>query len=232
MKHAHLLFFALSICLLPACGQGQSNTVAIDRPASTNTDVQPVSAYIATHKLEQYAVATFAGGCFWCTEAAFEQIKGIKDVVSGYSGGAEQYPSYQEVSDRKTGHAEGVQIFYDPAEISFQTLLEIFFVAHDPTQYHQQGPDVGPQYRSAIFYHDETQRAQSQAYMEKLAKSGKFDKPIVTELNAYEEFWVAEGYHQNYCKNNPSNPYVLRISLPKVRKVSEVFKPLVRENQK
>ncbi len=198
--------------------------------APKNTDVQPISEYIAGKGYEQYAVATFAGGCFWCTEAAFERIRGVADVISGYSGGEEKYPTYEEVGRGNTSHAESIIIYYDPAMIDYETLLDIFFVAHDPTQLNRQGPDVGPQYRSAIFYHNEDQKAAAESKIAKLEASDEFDKPIVTELSPYSEFWVAEAYHQDYYEAHPENPYMQRISRPKVEKVEKKFSGLLKRN--
>lgn len=195
-------------------------------------DVQRISDYVAGMGYDQYAVATFAGGCFWCTEAAFERIRGVVDVISGYSGGTEDYPSYEQVGAGRTSHAESIQIYYDSSVVSFETLLDVFFVAHDPTQLNRQGPDVGKQYRSAIFYHNETQKQTAKTAMKKLGDSGKFDDPIVTELAPFKEFWTAEGYHQDYYPNHPENPYVQRVSKPKVEKVEKAFKAILKEAYK
>jgi peptide-methionine (S)-S-oxide reductase len=156
IRYTMVLTLFMSIVVL-SCSNGQ-------KPGQSS-DVQKISDYVAGKGYEKYAVATFAGGCFWCTEASFERIEGVVDVISGYSGGEKTYPTYKEVSYGRTDHAEAIQIFYDPAMISFDKLLEIFFVAHDPTTLNRQGPDVGPQYRSEIFYHDQEQKEISEAYM-------------------------------------------------------------------
>lgn len=211
----------LSLCLfIFGCTNAQKS--------SPKTDVQKISDYITGKGYEKYGVATFAGGCFWCTEASFERIEGVIDVISGYSGGEKAYPTYEEVSYKKTKHAEAIQIYYDQDKINYETLLEIFFVAHDPTTLNRQGPDIGPQYRSAIYYHDDTQKQQTEAIIAKLNKSGKFKDPIVTEVAAYDEFWTAEGYHQDYYEYNPGNPYIQRISKPKVEKVKKTFAALLK----
>lgn len=204
-----------------ACSNGQ-------QPVKSS-DVQKISDYVDGKGYDKYEVATFAGGCFWCTEASFERIEGVVDVISGYSGGEKEYPTYKEVSYNRTKHAEAIQIYYDPAAISFDKLLEIFFVAHDPTTLNRQGPDVGPQYRSEIFFHDKTQKEKSKAYMEKLDASGKFKDPIVTKLTKYDEFWTAEGYHQDYYEHNPQSTYIQRISRPKVEKVMKTFPELLKK---
>ena len=151
--------------------------------------------------------ATFAGGCFWCVEAVFDRVQGVHEAVSGYAGGSEDDANYQDVSYGRTEHAETVQIYYDPEIISYQELLEIFMATHDPTQLNRQGPDIGKQYRSAIFYHDEEQKELAQKYMRALSGSGKFDMPIVTQLNKYDAFYIAEDYHQDYYDNKGGVPY-------------------------
>ena len=168
-------------------------------------------------------VATFAGGCFWCTEAVFERVEGVKDVVSGYTGGKEDNPTYQQVSYGRTTHAEGIQISYDPKVISYQELLDIFFATHDPTQLNRQGPDVGEQYRTAVFYHSAAQKEAVIQTIKKLNNSGKYDKKIVTQVEPYDKFWLAEDYHQNYYELNPGNPYILNVAVPKVKKLKKLF---------
>lgn len=220
IRYTMVLTLFMSIVVL-SCSNGQQ--------PGQSSDVQKISDYVAEKGYEKYAVATFAGGCFWCTEASFERIEGVVDVISGYSGGEKAYPTYKAVSYGRTKHAEAIQIFYDPAVISFDKLLEIFFVAHDPTTLNRQGPDVGPQYRSEIFYHDQEQKEKSEAYMKKLDASEKFKKPIVTKLSQYKEFWTAEGYHQDYYEHNPQNPYIQRVSRPKVEKVVKTFSSILKE---
>jgi len=180
---------------------------------------------------DQYSdldTATLAGGCFWCIEASFEQIEGVREVVSGYSGGEEPNPSYTKVSRGATGHAEAVQIMYDPEIIDFETILDIFFVAHDPTQLNRQGPDVGKQYRSAIFYHNKQQKEITQRVIKKLEDQEVFSKPIVTQVGPLDSFWVAERYHQDYAERNPNDRYIQSVSLPKVKKVSKTFPELIK----
>jgi len=175
--------------------------------------------------------ATLAGGCFWCMEGAFQQIKGIKAVISGYSGGKEPNPGYRQVGSGETGHAESIQIYYDPLEISYETLLDIFFVAHDPTQLNRQGPDVGPQYRSAVFYHNEKQKKAAEEKILQL-QGAAFAEKIVTELSPYRGFWPAEDYHQNYEMLHPENPYVQKVSRPRIEKVRESFPELLKDTKK
>jgi peptide-methionine (S)-S-oxide reductase len=168
--------------------------------------------------------ATFASGCFWCTEAFFQELKGVQSVSSGYSGGAVKNPTYTDVCSGKTGHAEACQIVYDPSVITFVDLLEIFWKTHDPTTLNRQGHDEGTQYRSAIFYHNAEQKAIAEKYKKELDASGAFTKPIVTEITAYTNFYVAENYHQDYFALNGSAPYCQMVIQPKVDKFKKVFK--------
>jgi peptide-methionine (S)-S-oxide reductase len=173
--------------------------------------------------------ATFGCGCFWCAEAIFQQLKGVKSVVSGYSGGHVPNPSYEEVCTGTTGHAESVQITYDPHEITYADLLEVFWRTHDPTTLNRQGPDVGPQYRSAIFYHDAGQKELAEHYRAKLDAAHVFDGPIVTEIVPFRAFYPAEDYHQDFFNNHPRQPYCTAIIGPKVEKVREVFRDRLKE---
>ncbi|KOF01396.1 peptide methionine sulfoxide reductase [Roseivirga seohaensis subsp. aquiponti] len=174
-------------------------------------------------------IATFAGGCFWCTEAVFERVNGVKNVVSGYTGGKENNPTYEDVSYGRSTHAEAIQIYYDPKVISYQELLEVFFYTHDPTQVNRQGPDVGTQYRTEVFYHDENQKKLATDYISKLNQTGKYNKPIATKVTEYTKFWLAEDYHQNYYELNPGNPYIINIAVPKVNKLKEHFPNLIKK---
>ena len=167
--------------------------------------------------------ATFGSGCFWCTEAVFQDLAGVESVVSGYAGGHIKNPAYREVCEGRTGHAEVVQITYDPEVISFETLLEVFWKTHDPTTLNRQGNDVGTQYRSVIYYHDEEQKELAQQYKDKLNASGAFSNPIVTEISLMDTFYAAEAYHQNYFKNNPGQGYCSFVIRPKVDKFKQVF---------
>jgi peptide-methionine (S)-S-oxide reductase len=176
--------------------------------------------------------ATFANGCFWCTEAIFEQLDGVISATSGYSGGATKNPTYKEVCSGETGHAECLQIVYDPSKISFDELLEVFWQTHDPTTLNRQGADVGTQYRSAIFYHNNEQKEKAEKYKAELNKSGAFDKPIVTEIAPFTVFYPAEGYHQQYFENNEgNNPYCTIVIRPKVDKFRKVFKDKLKKGE-
>jgi peptide-methionine (S)-S-oxide reductase len=219
-----LIFTLLFSITTVGCSQQEVKTT---KPKKKGT--KSISEYIKKDKYQDYKVATFAGGCFWCTEAAFERIEGVEDVISGYSGGKTERPTYKEVGAGSTGHAEAIIIYYDPEVVSFQTLLDVFFVAHDPTTLNRQGPDYGTAYRSAIYYHDDTQKELAEKTIKKIDDSGKLGKPIVTEVSHYTEFWVAEDYHQDYYELNPNQPYVKSVSRPKVEKVEKSFASILKE---
>ncbi len=169
------------------------------------------------------SVATLAGGCFWCLEAVFERLEGVESVTSGYSGGSVANPTYGQVGTGRTGHAETVQVVFEPGAISFRELLGVFFTIHDPTTLNRQGADVGPQYRSAIFYHDEEQRATAQSMIEELESESVWPAPIVTEITPFTEFYVAEDYHQEYYRKNPGQAYCQVVIAPKVAKLRQRF---------
>jgi len=168
--------------------------------------------------------ATFGGGCFWCTDAVFQQLKGVHAVASGYSGGSVKNPTYEQVCTGTTGHAEATQITYDPKLISFPDLLEVFWRTHNPTTPNRQGNDVGPQYRSAIFYHTPEQKTLAEQYKRKLDASGVFEAPIVTEITAFSAFYPAEAHHQNFYLDNPRQAYCVAVIGPKLEKFRKVFK--------
>jgi peptide-methionine (S)-S-oxide reductase len=167
--------------------------------------------------------ATLAGGCFWCTEAVFDDLKGVEDVVSGYSGGHAENPTYREVCDGGTGHAEVIQIRFDPNELSFNDLLKVFFTVHDPTTLNRQGNDIGSQYRSAIFYHSDEQKRAAEDVIGEITKEAVYDSPIVTEVKPFDKFYPAEDYHQEYYSNNPNQPYCTAVVAPKVAKFRQKF---------
>ena len=168
-------------------------------------------------------LATLAGGCFWCLEAVYNELRGVESVVSGYAGGEVPNPTYEAVCSETTGHAEVVQIAFDPDAMSFRELLEVFFTIHDPTTLNRQGNDVGTQYRSAIFYHDEEQRLISEDVIEEMTVAGLWDDPIVTEVTALDAFYEAEEYHQRYFEKNPFQPYCFVVVRPKVSKFRKKF---------
>lgn len=172
---------------------------------------------------KQTELATFAGGCFWCIESAYNAINGVNSALSGYMDGHLENPSYQDICTGHSGHAEVVQVSFDPNVISYETLLEVFFSLHDPTQLNRQGNDVGSQYRSAIFFHNVQQQVLAQAKIEQLTKQGVWSQQIVTEVKAADIFYCAEDYHQDYVSNNPQNPYCQMLVLPKLAKFKSKF---------
>lgn len=216
--------------LLFACGSRPEPATAVSKPSTVKAgdtfpenlgpdgvvDIATVDAPLRQRGL---AEATFAGGCFWCTEAIFERVKGVEAVYSGYAGGSVENPSYELVCTGTTDHAEAVQVYYDSTVIDYHTLLDVFFAAHDPTQLNRQGPDVGTQYRSAIFYHNEQQRQIAGAFLDSVRTSGVFARPVVTELGPLNAFYKAEAYHQNYLEHHYNDGgYISSITRPKVEK--------------
>jgi peptide-methionine (S)-S-oxide reductase len=196
----------------------------------------PKGRHLAPHEFPDPAIDTardpgdgprtaiLAGGCFWCVEAVLKEIDGVLEVISGYSGGTAQTADYKTVCSGRTGHAEVVQVRFDPARVSYGQLLKVFFsVAHDPTQLNRQGGDQGTQYRSAIFYEDEEQKRVAEAYIRQLDTAGAYDQPIVTEVSPLEAFYAAEAYHQDYASRNPMQPYVMSTAAPKVAKLRQHF---------
>jgi peptide-methionine (S)-S-oxide reductase len=173
---------------------------------------------------KSYELATFGSGCFWCTEAVFKEFPGVQSVVSGYSGGQTADPTYEQVCSGRTGHAEVVQITYDPAKLSYDELLEVFFKTHDPTTMNRQGHDVGTQYRSVIFCHNDAQRQAAEAAIAGLDEAGVFPSPVVTQVSRFERFYPAEGYHQDYFTRNPQQAYCAAVIRPKVDKFRAVFR--------
>lgn len=174
-------------------------------------------------KSAKLEMATLASGCFWCTEAVFSIVKGVEKVEPGYTGGSKPNPTYEEVSTGTTGHAEAVQVTYNPKVISFKEILQIFFATHDPTTMNRQGPDVGTQYRSVIFYHDEAQKTVAEATIEELNKEGIWDKPIVTRVEPFTIFFKAEEYHKDYFKRHPESAYCQQVITPKIVKLQQRF---------
>jgi peptide-methionine (S)-S-oxide reductase len=171
--------------------------------------------------------AVFAGGCFWCTEAVYQQLRGVSSVVPGYSGGSIENPTYEQVSSGTTGHAEAIQFSYDPEQISYHDLLEVLFATHDPTTLNRQGNDVGPQYRSVIFYANDEQKQQAEAMVRELTEAQTFSAPIVTTIEPLREFYVAEDYHKNYYERNSGAPYCQVVISPKLKKLKEKFASLL-----
>ena len=207
----------VAVSLLAVCSMVEAAVVVLPDPVS--------DAPLAAKSSSQTAV--FAGGCFWGIEAVFEHVKGVTQAVSGYSGGTAETADYQKVSAGRTAHAEVVQVTYDPSKVSYGQLLKVFFsVAHDPTQLNRQGPDTGPQYRSAIFTVDAAQQRAAQAYIAQLQAAKSFPRPIVTQVVALKAFYVAEPYHQDYVVHHPDQPYIIYNDLPKVAALKKQFPQL------
>jgi len=206
-----LFILALSFCF--ACGDS-----AVSQENKKGTKV--MTSQVSTEGLE---LATFGNGCFWCTEAIFQNIDGVEKVESGYSGGKVKNPTYEQVCSGLTGHAEVIQLTYDPKKVTYDELLEIFWGTHDPTTLNRQGNDVGTQYRSVVFYHDAQQQQLAETYKQKLDKSEAFENPIVTEITPAGKFYKAEDYHQNYYNLNGNAPYCSFIIQPKLEKFKKVF---------
>lgn len=212
MRLAYFLFF-LSTSFVYGCNSGEQS--------SSTTEYSPVA--ISDQQRERLDTAYFASGCFWCTEAVFERVEGVVDVVSGYTGGKQSNPTYQQVSAGSTDHAEAVRVVYDPEAVNYKELVEIFYASHDPTQLNRQGPDIGKQYRSGIFYRNNEEKATAEAVTKQLTDAGKYNKPIVTEITKYSKFWIAEDYHQNYYEIHPNDGYIRSVSRPKVEKFMKEY---------
>ena len=218
-----------SVALLLAVGLAGALWSLPGRTAERATVVPPPAADAASTGEESQTVV-LAGGCFWGVQAVFQHVKGVTKAVSGYAGGAKDTARYQVVSSGTTGHAESVQITFDPRQISYGRILQIYFsVAHDPTQLNRQGPDEGTQYRSAIFFANPEQQQIAQAYIAQLDKAKAFKQPIVTQLTAFSAFYPAEAYHQDYATMHPENPYIYYNDLPKVENLKKLFPDLYRE---
>lgn len=201
------------------------NSAGVSANAAVGNRVQIVETTASNAKGEQTAV--FAGGCFWGIEAVFERVKGVTDATSGYSGGTAKTANYKTVGAGKSTHAEAVKITFDSSKVSYRQLLEVFYkVAHDPTTLNRQGPDIGTQYRSAIFYADAEQKRIAQSYIDELTKSKTFARPIVTQVVALNSFYKAEDYHQNYLDKNPDQPYIIAHDLPKIESLRQQFPDL------
>jgi len=188
----------------------------------------PPSAEKSTKNLEDLSTAYFASGCFWCVEAVYESVKGVEEAVSGYEGGHTDNPTYRAIGTGKTGHAEAVEVYYDPEVVSYNTLLKVFFGSGDPTTLNKQGPDRGTQYRSIIFYKNEEEKMQAEKMIAQKTADKVFDNPIITEVIPHSKFYKAEDYHQDYEKLNPTNPYVRSVSIPRLKRFQAKFPELLK----
>ena len=227
MKILRIPFLASILLISASCQPKNSNT--------TKTVAQEASPEITTKvmltadDLQQYETAYFASGCFWCVEAIFESVKGVKEVYSGYAGGEEKNPTYEEVAYGRTGHAESVEVFYDPKVISFTQLVQVFFGSHDPTSLNRQGPDRGAQYRSVAFYKNAEQQKIIQDYIALLESEKVYNRPIVTQVAPFETFYKAEEYHQDFERRNPYNSYIRNVSIPRLNRFKKNFGSYLKE---
>ena len=219
-------FFQFSFLIL-LFTSSQCSTAQTSEQSSMKAD-KIASTSEKKAKLDAYSTAYFASGCFWCVEAVFESVEGVAEVFSGYSGGSADNANYSAVSSGRTKHAEAVEVYYDPSVVTYETLLKVFFGSHDPTTLNRQGPDAGPQYRSAIFYTSAEEKEQAESYIQSLLDEGTFDK-ITTEVAPFEAFYVAEEYHQDYEKKNPNQPYVRSVSIPRLNKFLKKYPELLKE---
>lgn len=219
MKFLLLNFFSLVVL---ACGNQTTQSNPATKPEIANAE--PVEVAMENGMQKAY----FASGCFWCVEAIYESIEGVDEVISGYSGGHTKNPTYEESNTGKTGHAEAVEVIYDPEVVSFKTLVEVYYGSQNPTQVNGQGPDMGSQYRSIIFYQNEAQKKTIEEVKAEVAKD--YDKPLAAEILPFQKFWKAEEYHQDYEKNNPRNPYIQNVSIPRLNRFKEKFPELLKQD--
>ena len=216
MKHKQLILLLLPFFFLSYC-----------TPKTQHRGEMPEK--LSQAELDKLSKAYFASGCFWCVEAIFEEVKGVKEAVSGYSGGKIKDPTYEQVSSGATRHAEAVEVYYDPAEVDFATLVRVFFGSHDPTTPNRQGPDRGPQYRSVVFYQNAAEEAETRKEIKELESSGEFPEgSIVTEVVPFEVFYDAEDYHQDYERKHPNNPYIQGVSIPRLKRFQKKFPELLK----
>lgn len=199
--------------------------------STQGTDSQPTITDQPEKDLSGFSVAYFASGCFWCVEAVYESVEGVEEAISGYAGGNTVDPTYEEVGTQKTGHAETVAVYYDAEVVDFETLLTVYYASQDPTQVNGQGPDRGSAYRSIIFYQNEEERVQAQAKKDALDASAAYDAPIATEILAFEAFYEAEDYHQNYERLNPNHPYVRAVSVPRLKRFQAKHPELLKKGE-
>lgn len=223
MKTIHIVLPFLIILSLSSCGQKQGF------PSSKSSAAVSAAVNIPPAELAKYHKAVFAAGCFWCEEAVFESIQGVAEVISGYAGGTTKNPTYEQTGTGTTGHAESIEVYYDTTVIDYKTLLRVYFASGDLTQVNGQGPDIGSQYRSVIFYKNPVEKALVENYIATLNISKKYKRPISVDVVPFTEFWVAEDYHQNYVPQHPENPYVQNESIPRLKRaqaqLSDLLKP-------
>ncbi|MBU2899656.1 peptide-methionine (S)-S-oxide reductase MsrA [Maribacter dokdonensis] len=233
MKLLQIVLLAGASLIATSCqSKNKKNTISENTPAKeTQEEEMYEEVKLSPQQLSKYETAYFASGCFWCVEAIFESVKGVKEVVSGYAGGEQKNPTYEEVGYGKTDHAEAVEVYYDPKVISFTQLVQVFFGSHDPTQLNRQGPDRGRQYRSIAFYKNEDEKKIIESYIQALVDNKVYDNDsITTEVTPYTVFYKAESYHQDYEKNNPNNSYIRNVSIPRLNRFKANFGDYLKEN--
>ncbi|WP_047245955.1 peptide-methionine (S)-S-oxide reductase MsrA [Maribacter thermophilus] len=226
-------FTIISITLLfvTSCQSKTKNTKIAEEDAVVANATSPETVKLTPQQLSKYETAYFASGCFWCVEAIFESVKGVKEVISGYAGGKEENPTYEMVGRGKTSHAEAVEVYYDPKVISFTALVQVFFGSHDPTTLNRQGPDKGPQYRSIAFYKNDKEKKIIESYIQALKDQNVYDgATITTEVTPFTKFYKAEDYHQDYERNHPNNPYIQNVSIPRLNRFKQNFGDFLKED--
>ncbi|MGB7395074.1 MAG: peptide-methionine (S)-S-oxide reductase MsrA [Pricia sp.] len=226
MNTFKISFMVLALILTTAC---QSSTKKKAEAPAQDEMAQVMKP--TAKELEEYETAYFASGCFWCVEAIFESVKGVKEAVSGYAGGSEQNPTYQEVARGQTSHAEAVEVYYDPEVVSFTALVQVFFGSHDPTTLNRQGPDRGPQYRSIAFYENDEEKKIIESYIAALKDQNVYQgEPITTEVTQLDTFYKAEEYHQDYERKNPNDSYITNVSIPRLNRFKANFSEYLKED--
>ncbi|MEO8413114.1 MAG: peptide-methionine (S)-S-oxide reductase MsrA [Ginsengibacter sp.] len=219
MKSIFLLFFSSTLMMaLTSCAQKSEN-----KSSQTSSKKEDLS---------KYSKAYFAAGCFWHEEALFESVKGVKEAVSGYAGGTTSHPSYESVATGATGHAESVEVYYDPSQISYETLLNIYFAGQNPTQVNGQGPDLGTEYRSIAFYTNDTEKKNIEEKIKQMTASAKYKAPIAAQVVPLKKFWVAENYHQDFIEHNPNQGYVQAVSIPEIKEFQREYPQLIKPDHK
>lgn len=230
MKRVHLTFWILAGLLTTSC-ESKVKKSSLSENTVINKEAIQEAETLTPQELSTYETAYFASGCFWCVEAIFESVKGVKEVISGYAGGTQENPTYEAVSYGRTDHAEAVEVYYDPKEISFTQLVQVFFGSHDPTSLNRQGPDRGTQYRSIAFYKNGKEKNIIEGYMKVLTDENVYDgDPITTEVVPYTIFYKAEDYHQDYEMKNPNNSYIRNVSIPRLNRFKENFGDYLKES--
>ncbi|KAA9040889.1 peptide-methionine (S)-S-oxide reductase MsrA [Ginsengibacter hankyongi] len=209
-----LLFITTLMMALTSCAQKSGN--------------KPMQTGLKKQDLSKYSKAYFAAGCFWHEEALFESVKGVKEAISGYAGGTTRNPTYEDVETGNTGHAESVEVYYDPSQISYETLLKVYFAGQNPTQVNGQGPDLGTQYRSIAFYTNDTEKKDIENYIQQMTASGNYKAPIAAQVMPLKKFWIAENYHQDYIAHHPDQGYVQAVSIPEIKAFQKEYPQLVK----